>query len=248
MKIPVITGIIRRRILLNYRVDPQVLATILPGNFRPKLVKGKAIAGICLIRLEQIRPKGLPAMMGLSSENSAHRIAVEWEENGEAREGVYVPRRDTDSCLNALAGGRIFPGVHEYSEFTIKDADGHIEMRVLPKGSDEPLIELNLEESDAFPADSVFESIEASSAFFEAGCIGYSSRPDSCTLDGLKLQVDDWQVSALKVESVRSSYFDDPQLFPPGTIELDHALLMRDIDHEWHSEPEMTATQITQEA
>ena len=241
MNIPVITGIIRRRILLNYRVDPEVLATILPGNFRPKLVKGKAIAGICLIRMEQIRPKGLPAMMGLSSENSAHRIAVEWEENGETREGVYVPRRDTDSCLNALAGGRIFPGVHEHSEFTITDEDGHIRMRVQPKGADNPLIELDLQECDELPADSVFESIDESSAFFEAGCIGYSSRPDSCTLDGLKLQVDNWQVSALKVESARSSYFDNPQLFPSGTIELDHVLLMRDIVHEWHSEPEMTA-------
>ena len=90
MKIPVITGIIRRRILLNYRVQPEVLATILPGNFRPKLVKGQAIAGICLIRLEQIRPKGLPAMIGISSENSAHRIAVEWEADGATHEGPDV--------------------------------------------------------------------------------------------------------------------------------------------------------------
>lgn len=37
MKIPAITGIIRRRILLNYRVAPEVVETILPVNFRPKL-------------------------------------------------------------------------------------------------------------------------------------------------------------------------------------------------------------------
>jgi len=106
MNIPVIEGIIRRRILLNYRVAPEALKGILPSNFQPKLISGYAIVGICLIRLEQVRPKGLPALIGISSENSAHRIAVEWKDSaGEHREGVFVPRRDTDSLLNSFAGG-----------------------------------------------------------------------------------------------------------------------------------------------
>jgi hypothetical protein len=68
MKIPAITGIIRRRILLNYRVTPEVIQKILPANFRPKLVDEYAIAGVCLIRLEEIRPKGMPRIVGISSE------------------------------------------------------------------------------------------------------------------------------------------------------------------------------------
>lgn len=113
MNIPVITGIIRRRILLNYRVAPEALRRILPANFQPKLVHG------------------------------------------------------------------------------------------------------------------------------------YSSRPDSRTLDGLLLKVPEWKVAPLNIRSVRSAYFDDPALFPPGQIEFDHALLMRDIRHEWHSEPAMTVMQAT---
>ena len=102
MKIPVITGTIRRRILLNYRVAPDVARAVLPARFRPKLVRGQAIAGICLIRLESIRPSGFPELAGISSENTAHRIAVEWEgDDGQTRQGVYVPRRDTDSRLNS---------------------------------------------------------------------------------------------------------------------------------------------------
>ena len=60
MNIPAIKGIIRRRLLLNYRVSPEVIQPHLPDNFRTKLVKGHAIAGICLIRLEQVRPTFLP--------------------------------------------------------------------------------------------------------------------------------------------------------------------------------------------
>ena len=69
--------------------------------------------------------------------------------------------------------------------------------------------------------------------------IGYLSRPNSCKLDGLTLKTLKWQVSSLTVSHIESAYFDDWSLFPEGSIEFDHALLMRDIPHEWHSEPEM---------
>jgi hypothetical protein len=70
----------------------------LPAPFRPKLHRGYAIAGICLIRLERIRPVVFPSFCGISSENAAHRMAVLWDEpSGGSREGVFIPRRDTDS-------------------------------------------------------------------------------------------------------------------------------------------------------
>lgn len=242
MRIPAITGIIRRRLLLNYRVAPEAVEKLLPANFRPKLVRGHAIAGICLIRLEEIRPKGLPRIAGVSSENSAHRIAVEWEDDaGQWHEGVFVPRRDTDSRLNALAGGRVFPGVHHHANFQIEDAAGRIVIRIEADSVIPPLVEIEATETGAFPTSSIFGSLAESSRFFEAGCTGYSSRPDSCQLDGLLLKVPDWRVAPLAVRQVRSSYFDDSSLFPPGTIEFDHALVMRDIPHEWHSQPMLMA-------
>ena len=111
MKIPVIRGAIDRRILVNYHVDPSILAALLPAPFRPKLTHGVGMVGICLIRLKNVRPTFLPSWLGTSSENAAHRTAVEWDDNGIVREGVYVRRRDTNSRLNSLVGGRLFPGI-----------------------------------------------------------------------------------------------------------------------------------------
>lgn len=73
MRIPVVRGVIDRRILANYRVDPDVLAQLLPAPLRPKLTRGHAVAGICLIRLTGVRPRWLSAWLGVSSENAAHR-------------------------------------------------------------------------------------------------------------------------------------------------------------------------------
>ncbi len=107
MRIPVIRVLIGRRILVNFRGDPNVLARSSPDPFRPILVNDFGVAGICL---KHIRPRFAPRFVGISSENAAHRIAVQWGKDGETHEGVYIPRRDTSSRLNTLAGGGLFPG------------------------------------------------------------------------------------------------------------------------------------------
>jgi hypothetical protein len=240
MKIPTIQGVIRRRMLVNYRIDREVVQALLPEGFRVKTFSGFAIGGICLIRLEEVRPKGLPGFLGISSENAAHRFAVEWEdEAGDLQEGVFVPRRDTNSQLNVLTGGRIFPGVHHHAEFSVKDADGRIDLMVRNTNQKTPLIEIRAEETGVFPEDSVFGSLEESSKFFEAGSVGYSPKPGCSKLEGLLLKVSEWTVRPLAVKQVRSSFFDDRKVFPAGSVEFDHALLMRDIPHEWSSAPEM---------
>src|SRR4029434_5476887 len=167
MRLPVIEGLIRRRILVNFRVDAEVMQRVLPAPFRPKLHAGYAIAGICLIRLEQIRPKGLPAIMGIASENAAHRIAVLWEDpSGEAREGVYIPRRDTNSLLNHLAGGRVFPGEHQRADFDASDDGSQISISIRARDGG-MTVRLSAHELDTLPGSSCFRNLAESSSFFE---------------------------------------------------------------------------------
>lgn len=220
---------------MNFRVDPEGMQRSLPSPFRPKLHEGYAIAGICLIRLEQIRPKGLPAFMGISSENAAHRVAVVWEDSsGEAREGVYIPRRDTSSLLNHLGGGRIFPGEHQHADFDVADDGKHLSMGIHARDGG-MTVQLRAHDADVLPATSSFRSLADSSAFFEGGSIGYSATGDCCRLDGVRLETFAWQVRPLEVEHVESSYFANPEMFPSGSVVFDHALIMRDVRHEWHS-------------
>ena len=46
MRLPVVRGVIDRRILVNYRVDPDVVARTLSSPFRPKLHRGYGFVGI----------------------------------------------------------------------------------------------------------------------------------------------------------------------------------------------------------
>jgi hypothetical protein len=241
MRIPVIRGIIKRRLLVNFRADPAVVQRLLPQPFCPKQHRGHAIIGICLIRLEQIRPAGLPGVLGLASENAAHRIAVEWTDTaGVQREGVFIPRRDTGSFLNRVAGGRVFPGEHHPARFSVVDICGHIELSM--RSLDGTVsVRVVGDEAEALPATSCFSSLAEASAFFEGGSLGYSITRDGNRLDGLLLRTLDWRLRALSVSEVQSSFFADPQRFPAGSIVFDHALVMRDILHEWHKADDMYA-------
>lgn len=237
MHIPVIKGLIRRRLLLNFRVDAQVMRDYLPHPFTPKLHNGFAIAGICLIRLEQIRPSGMPDFLGIYSENAAHRIAVNWQDRqGRMKEGVYIPRRDTGSLLNYLAGGRVFPGEHNLADFTVKDNGTDISMSIRSKDG-KMSIDLDACSNDEFPPTSCFASLEESSRYFSAGSIGYSVTRKDTHLDGIRLDTVNWQVQALETKRIESSFFNDEKLFPAGSLEYDHALIMRDLQHQWHEEP-----------
>lgn len=240
MKIPTIKGTIDRRILINFQVDQDVVAKFLPSPFRPKLVKNKAIVGICLIRLKGIRPKGLPKAVGISSENAAHRIAVEWTENGQIKEGVYIPRRDTSSKLNSFAGGRLFPGVHHLANFTVEEKGGNYSIGF--ESEDRTYLSITAQETTLWNKESIFEGLDCASQFFQYGSVGYSPGKTGETFDGLELGTKKWEVSPLTVTQVRSSFFENELVFPKGSVKFDNALLMRSIEHEWKGLKEIRNT------
>lgn len=231
--VPVLRGVIDRRILVNFRIRPEALSPVLPDPFRPRTVAGPdgpvAIGGICCIRLAEMRPRGLPAALGVTSENAAHRIGVEWDEDGESKSGVYVPRRDTSSRLNSLVGSHAF-GRHYHADFTVDEHDGRYELRM--ENADHGVdMAVTASEADDLPVDSVFADVAAASAYHECGSVGYCPSPDGDRLEGVELATDEWRVQPLAVDHVHASFFETE--LPDDAVAFDNALLMRDIGHEW---------------
>ena len=238
MLLDTIHGIIDRRVLLNYRIDPAVLQRVLPPPFQPKLYGDYGIGGVCLIRFKQLRPRFLPAWLGLGSENAAHRIAVQWQQDGEPREGVFIPRRDTNSWFNRTLGGRVFPGVFQGSRFESYETEAAISLRIVRVDGGTEISFAGRFAEQLSPA-SIFPSLTAAAGFFSLGATGYSATREAGQYHGMELHSLNWTVSPLVIEEARSCFFDDEQRFPPGSAQLDCALLMRGIEHEWHSRPDL---------
>ena len=229
-----VEAVIRRRLLVNFRVRPDILAQTLPLPFEPRLVRGWGMAGICLIGLGDLRPGGVPAVLGLRTENAAHRIAVEWNDETGRRQGVYIPRRDTNSAVVRALGGRFFPGVYRQGTFSINEDEGFVSVRVhSADGRANAFVSGHV--SDRLAKGSSFESLDEASRFFEVGGLGFSPSADPNRLDGLELVSKWWKVQSLEVETVESAFFGDTVLFPAGSIEFDSALIMRGIPCRWES-------------
>ena len=234
MRVPVMRGVIERRLLVNYRVDPSVVAARLPAPFEPQLVNGYAVAGVCLIRLARLRPRALPQQLGVRTENAAHRFAVEWDDGGERRTGVYIPIRHTESRTTVTLGDRLFPGHHRRADFAVAETPSRLEVAFRSR-DDDVAVRVQADTTYRLGGSTLFDNVADASAFFRTGAVGYSPSRDRDRLTGLELRTGSWTVEPLCVRHVSSSVFDDPVRFPPGSIALDCALAMRNVPVDWHS-------------
>jgi hypothetical protein len=232
VRIPQLAGVVERRLLVNYRVDPEVLRRLLPEPFRPQLVDGAGVAGICLIRLGGLRPRWAPSALGLTSENAAHRIAVEWDGPEGLTAGVYIPRRDTASRLTTLLGGRLFPGAHTRARFDVAETDTDLKVAftALDGGA---AVDVHVRVEPELTGSALFADVDTASRFFEGGAVGYSPGRDGRRLEALRLSTQAWRVDPARVVSARSTFFDDRSRFPVGSAALDCALVMRKVPVTW---------------
>jgi hypothetical protein len=231
--LPTLRGIIARRVLLNFRADPHVAQSVLPEPFVVETYNGAAIVGICLIRLEQLRPKGFPSRVSMASENVAHRIAVRYPVKGGMRSGVFIWRRETDQKLVQMFGGRLFPGVHHGATFSVQENDGQISMDV--KSDDgETDVSFSATTTTSWQPTSAFKSLDEASEFFQHGDCGFSCSLDQRSVEGMELKISQWSVKPLTVQLKNAAFYSRSSRFPKGSVEFDCGLLMRAVPHEWH--------------
>ena len=225
---------IERRLLVNYRIDPEVVQRKLPAPFRPQLVSGWAVGGVCFIRLGGLRPAHFPEAIGLTTENVAHRFAVEWDDDKGTHVGVFIPRRDSDSRLTVLAGDRVFPGIHRLARFGVEE-DGPT-LRIAVASRDGSLeLSVTAHESAALRSE-LFGSLESAIDFFRQGSLGYSPSGPARGLTGVRLECRQWDARPVCVDSMTSTMFDDADTFPKGSCTLDFGLVMRDLRARWVTE------------
>lgn len=226
--------VIERRLLVSYRLDPERVAALVPRPFRPQLVNGHAVGGVCFIRMSALRVAHLPRAAGLATENAAHRFAVGWDDEHGHHVGVYVPRRDTSSRITAALGASIFPGAYHLARFRVTESAGSIRIGVRAR---DRVMSLAVAAAPAAALDSgVFASLDEATGFFRRGALGFSPSADG-GLDGVRLHATNWAARPMTISAMSSSLFDDAATFPAGTCALDSALLMTNITARWSAEP-----------
>jgi uncharacterized protein YqjF (DUF2071 family) len=112
----------------NYAVDPQRLATLLPGPLEPEIHHGIAWVQVLISSLRELRPQGLPSLFGVCFYQVSYRAAVRFRNaGGQWRRGGYFVRSETNDPVMRAVGNRL-------AEFRFHDF-GAAEIVMLRQGS-----------------------------------------------------------------------------------------------------------------
>jgi hypothetical protein len=231
MKIPRLVGVIERRLLISYAVDPALVQALLPEGLRPQLVAGQAVAGVCLIRMGSLRPAFIKPPIGWGGENAAYRIAVEYEDaTGATKTGVYVPQRFSQSYLPVLAGGRIFPGAQTKASFTVHETPETIQV-AFTAGQAEAEVRVAVTPTSSFSS-ALFPDLAAASAFYRDSPVAWSPAGPSGRKEGLELATTAWHVEPGTLTHFQSRWLDS---LPAAQATFDHVLIMEQVPVEWRA-------------
>lgn len=230
--LPKLAGIIARRVLLNFWADPEVVRRLVPEPLEVATHNGSAVVDICLIRLERLRLKGMPAPMGISAENMAHRVAIRYPSEQGMKDGVFIWRRETDCEFLVQLGGCLFPGVHHRAEFDMTENESGLAFDVRTE-QHETDVSFRASYLSGWQGTMLFPTFDDVWDFFERGDCSFSYAKRHRGLERLRLRALTWEMTPLGASDVQASFYENPAYFPAGSVGFDGACLMRSIPHEW---------------
>jgi hypothetical protein len=233
------SAIIERQILVIYRASPEALAAILPAPFRPRIFRDRAIAALSMVRLKAPRPRLMPSLINTQPEHLAHQLAIEWDESGQTRAGWFILRRDTTARSPSI-GGSIFPGKLNHARFHVHEDNGRYRIHC-DSDDEQSHVRVDAFAADFLPKTAIFSSVEEATTFFEPATTFYTPATSTGELEGMEITPKQWPIHAMALWEAKSSLFEDAQLFPSGSLEIDCAMLLRNVEYE-STEPFKSST------
>jgi hypothetical protein len=93
---------------INYAVDADALARLLPAPLEPEVHRGTAWVQLLVSSLRDMRPQGLPSLFGVCFYQVSYRAAVTFTaRGGERRRGGYFIRSETNHPVMRAVGNAL---------------------------------------------------------------------------------------------------------------------------------------------
>jgi hypothetical protein len=106
---------------------------------------------------------------------------------GGPQSGVFIPRRDSNSVVTVLAGGRLFPGEHNRASFDVHETARNLHVAFASSdGTAHVSVEIRV--AQQLRGSALFADLREASDFFRDGSAAFSARRDGGRLDGLELR------------------------------------------------------------
>jgi hypothetical protein len=224
---------------VNYAVQPEALAALLPAPLEPEIHKNRAWVQILQSSLRDLRPPGMPSLFGVCFYQVSYRAAVRYRGgDGSLRRGGYFVRSETNHPVMRAIGNALV-------EFKFHDF-GEADMVMLRDGD---RLTVGCDPAPAFPGGKIFGVFDTCPLAGPPRGTRWSSLEDlheplvecydALGVDGeggflyiLTIDRDPWNARFVKAEHFYSEYFDTGPL-GAGASELDSVLHIRECAYRW---------------
>jgi uncharacterized protein YqjF (DUF2071 family) len=223
-------GMVRRRFLINYPVEPSLLAPFVPPGGELSLHQGKAWLSDCFVHITGMRPTGVPQALGVSFHYLIHRTRARLPfPDGKKREAVLVLDPTIDSRLLATFGAAAtgVPFKRRPIEFVTDGSAWRLGVR---DGKDlifEAMIRGSSFGTD-MPTNSPFSSLSQADEFLLGVSYGGSWNPEAGTLHVLAETHEPWRAQVGTCDTRRNAFLEGLGIESPRA---DHVITMVDCPH-----------------
>jgi len=216
--------------LVNFGMEPDLLASLLPSPITPDVHNNEAFLSIVISDLRDMRPTFLPKGLGFNFAQIVYRAIVTC--NGER--GVHFLRSDADNRIMCLTGN-LFSFFHfNHAKISyFRNQDQHCIDVKTRDGVADISAEYGIQKStNETPASSVFSSLEDAKHFFAELYVAFSTLPGYTT--AVRIDRTNWDVSFVSDKKATYSFMNGSSYFPKGSTRLDSIFYVEDLFYHWH--------------
>lgn len=217
-------------VLLAYRTPVDSVRTLVPPGLQLVTVGPWAFWNVVACRVERMRPRAVPGVLGLSYHHVAYRLYVTCATARGPLSGLYFVRSDADSRLIASAGNALSDFRFHPARIDLRVTPNRVAMNVLSfDGAGDATLEVESAAAPTLAAESPFATVEDAARVLKYQPLAMSVADNRVRLAEVRRHERHWRESPVTVTSARWSFFDRLGQQP----NLERATRVDAIDYEW---------------
>jgi hypothetical protein len=201
--------------LFTYQTPASEAQSVLPPHLEVVTHQNCAFWNVVVCEIHSMRPKPLPAWVGIRYWHVAYRLYVRFHpKSGPPVEGLHFLRSDCDSHLIGTAGN-LMTDFNFHTAPVVVEEQGHA-IDIYVKSADMPAqVRLRPQVPAQLPPHSVFHSLDEAAAFLKYKPRGISVDGDgNANIVQIVRQEEAWQSSLVSVEDAKWTFFNGKTALP----------------------------------
>jgi hypothetical protein len=215
-------GAIDRCWLFTYQTPEEEARSLLPGQLEPVTRAGCAFWSVVVCHLRCMRPKGLPAAVGMSYWHAAYRFYVRFHPaSGPPVEGLYFLRSDCDRPLMTLMGNLLTDYNFHTAGIEVAEEPSRVQFSI--RSPDAPAAAMiDRAQPPRLPAHSAFATLEEAAAFLKYQPRGISPAPGGwASIVDIERDEAAWRSRIVTVAEARWTFFEGKTVRPEICYEVE---------------------------